>query len=217
MDGARRGTPLDDVARGAELSDESLRENRREASAPWLQRAVRQYATEVQTIARARQRHVKEALALLRFLRRSVLVRAGSEIADGNGHVGLPFARHNANRIAEPSGAARKVHHKDHWKLQSLRGMYGHQTCGISRVDYGIGFIADGEPIQVGGDTAERGVAAVLNPADQRANLLEVFARLQQSWPSHLDEIRRISKHEVEQFCRRKTIDQIAPPSARVA
>jgi hypothetical protein len=48
-------------------STERRREHRREASAPWLQRAVLQHAAKVQTIARARQRHVQETLALLRF------------------------------------------------------------------------------------------------------------------------------------------------------
>ena len=46
------------------------------------------------------------------------------------------------------------------------------------RVDRGVRFVADREPLEMVGDAGERRVAAVLNAADHAAQLLQVLARL---------------------------------------
>ena len=56
--------------------------------------------------------------------------------------------------------------------------MHGHQADRVDRVDRGVRFVADREPLEMFGDARERRVAAVLNAAHHAAQLLQVFARL---------------------------------------
>ena len=93
--------------------------------------------------------------------------------------------------------------------------MHGHQVHGVGGVERGVGLVAHGQPIEVRGDSAQRGVAAVLDAAQERAELLEVLARLLEPRPAQLDAVGRLVEDEVDQLGRRHAVGAGAPPGGR--
>ena len=89
--------------------------------------------------------------------------------------------------------------------------MDGHQAHGVGRIDDGIRLVTDGEVIEVRDDALERAVAAILNPANDGADLLQVLARLGEARASQLDRVRRLLEDPIEQLRRRQPIGQGAP------
>ena len=127
-----------------------------------------------------------------------VFISVGSEIADRYGDPTRSVGySDDANGITEAAGPAREIDEEDDGKLESLRGVDRHQVHSVERVDDRVGFVADGEPVKVSGDAAERRVTTVLDAADQRAHLLQVLACLQQPRAAHLHEIGRFGQYEV--------------------
>ena len=215
MHGAGRRAPFGVAFNSRELVDERRWQHFGEASASGLQAALFQDASEIQAIARACQRHVEQPLRLLALFRHMVFIGVGSEIADRHGDPTRSVGySDDANWITEAAGPAREIDHEDDRKLESLRGVDGHQVHSVERIDHRIGFVADREPVKMSGDAAERRVTTVLDAAYQCAHLLQVLAGLQQPRAAHLHEIRRLGQHEIEELGGRQSIHEPSPPRA---
>ena len=95
--------------------------------------------------------------------------------------------------------------------------MHRHQIDGVERVDDGIRFVAERELFQVVGDPRERRVAAVLNAADERPQLLQILARLPAPRAACLERVRRLAQNRVEQLRRRGEVHLREPARQRLA
>ena len=79
-------------------------------------------------------------------------------------------------------------------KLEPFGGVDGHQADRVHGVDGRVRLVTDRQTLEVIGDPRERRVSAILNPADQTAQLLEVLARLQTPGPADLQAVRRLGR-----------------------
>ena len=141
-------------------------------------------AAEIQPIARARQRHVQQALAFFRFARLEIAIGIALVLAD----------RHRRLHVRR-RGQTAPAPHESHRATPPLpRCMLTTNTtgnssplaaCVVIRLTASMAstIAFDSSPPatssrEVIDDAAERGVAAILNPPDERADLLQVLACL---------------------------------------
>ena len=141
-------------------------------------------AAEIQPIPRARQRHVEQRACFLRprvprdrDRRRSRARRSprtaprSSSPPNGAGNTRIGIRR--------PAAAPLHVHDEDDRELQPLGRVRRHQVDGVDGIDDGVRLVAARHDArEMIDDAAERRVAAILNPSDERADLLEVLACL---------------------------------------
>ena len=191
----------------------------RASPSPGAKRPSISVAPRYSAIARARQRHVQQALGLLVLLRLVVAIGLVQVLAHGHRRARPRpplFAgerrRDDPNGVAAAAAALPEIDDEDDRELESLGGVDRHQVHGVGRVDDGVGFVAAGHQLrEVVDEPAERGVAAVLDAADQAAHLLQVLARLRQPGPGDLHRIGRLGEHAVDQLGRRQLIGQREP------
>ena len=81
----------------------------------------------------------------------------------------------------------------------------------VERVDHRVGLVANRKIVEKLGDACERCVAAVLGLPDERPQLLQVFARLEESRAAHFVAVGRFTQNLVEQLRRRHPIDHGEP------
>ena len=72
--------------------------------------------------------------------------------------------------------------------------MHRHQADRVDRIDRGVRFVADRQPIEMLGDAPERRVAAVLDAPHEPAQLLQILPRLEVPRPAKLVASRRSSR-----------------------
>ena len=94
--------------------------------------------------------------------------------------------------------------------------MDGHEPHGIPGVDGGVRFVTHRQAFELRGNPPHRRVAAVLDPPDHRAELLDVLVRLLEARAPELGEVGRLRDRRVEQFRRRHQIRPLSPPAQRV-
>ena len=96
--------------------------------------------------------------------------------------------------------------------------MHGHEIDGVGGIDDRVRLVATGHQLgKVVCQATERGVAAVLDAADQAPNLLQVLARLREPGAADLHRIGRFGEHTVHHFGRRQLIGNGDPRGHAVA
>ena len=86
-----------------------------------------------------------------------------------------------------------------------------HQVDRVDGVDDGVRLVARGEAIEVLGDAADGGVAAVLHAPHEVADLLQVLARLAEPTAAELEPVGRFLEHDVHEVRRRDAVHQPEP------
>ena len=86
-----------------------------------------------------------------------------------------------------------------------------------SGVDDGVGLVAAHQLVDALGDPRQRRVAAVLQPAHQAAQLLQVLARLGVAAAAELPGVGALVQHLVDELGRRQPVGQPAPARERLA
>ena len=84
--------------------------------------------------------------------------------------------------------------------------MDGHQVDRIEGIDDGVGHVA-GETVHVLGDPGRGGEPAILHPADQPPQLLQVLPRLHQTRPPQLERVGAVGEDAVDQLGGRNPVD----------
>ena len=89
--------------------------------------------------------------------------------------------------------------------------MHRHQIDGVQRFEDGIGFVPGSERVEVIRNPRERGIAAILNAADQTAHFFHVFPRLVPPGAPQFVRVRHFGKQLFDQVGGRNAIDPNDP------
>ena len=89
--------------------------------------------------------------------------------------------------------------------------MHGHQVDGVERFEDRVRLVARRQRIEVIGNARERGVAAVLNAADEAAHLLDVLPRLLAPSAAQLVGVGRVGDELLDQIRGRNAIHPREP------
>ena len=152
-------------------------------------RAVLENRGEIQDVSCACEADVEQALGLLALERGLERIGVRQKRVHRHRRLAAGGIEPHADRPPALRDPAREIHQEDDRELEPLRRVDGHQADRVDGLEQGVGFVANGQPVDVRGDAVERRIAPVLDAADERPELLHVLPRLPGAWPRELERI----------------------------